>query len=82
MADGFSRRQVVLPRLGLLAQPLGEQRVGEVRRRGHRALVFVDELGPQQGVAEEVHRRDLDQLGAEVHRDGQEPHHAHVVEAG
>ena len=39
-------------------------------------------LRPQQGVAQEVHRRDLDQLGAEVHRDGQEADHAHVVEAG
>ena len=76
------RRQVVLTRLGLLAQPLGEQRVGEVGRRGHGALVLVDQLGPQQRVAQEVHRRDLDQLGAEVHRDGQEADHAHVVEAG
>ena len=76
------RRQVELAGLGLAAQPLGEQRVGEVRRRGHRALVLVDQLGPQQGVPHEVHRRDLDQLGAEVHRDGQEADHAHVVEAG
>ena len=45
-------------------------------------LVLVDELGPQQGVAQEVHRRDLDQLRAEVHRDGEEADHAHVVEAG
>ena len=70
------------PGLAWLPQPLGEQRVGEVRRRGHRALVLVDQPGPQQGVAQEVHRRDLDQLGAEVHRDGQEADHAHVVEAG
>ena len=75
-------RQVELTRLGLVAQPLGEQRVGEVGRRGHGALVLVDELGPQQGVAQEVHRRDLDQLGTEVHRDGEEADHAHVVEAG
>ena len=76
------RGQVELTRLGLPAQPLGEQRVGEVRRRGHGALVLVDELGPQQRVAQEVHRRDLDELGAEIHRDGQEADHAHVVKAG
>ena len=76
------RRQVEVAGLGLAAQPLREQRVGEVRRGGHRALVLVDEPRPQQGVAQEVHRRDLDQFGAEVHRDGQEADHAHVVEAG
>ena len=48
------RRQVELTRLGLPAQPLGEQRIGEVRRRGHGALVLVDEPGPQQGVAQKV----------------------------
>ena len=56
--------------------------VVEVGRRGHGALVLVDELGPQQRVAQEVHRGDLDQLGTEVHRDRQEADHAHVVEAG
>ena len=76
------RGEVELAGLGLPAQPLGEQRVGEVGRRGHGALVLVDQPRPQQGVAQEVHRRDLDQLGAEVHRDGQEADHAHVVEAG
>ena len=76
------RRQVELARLGLAAQPLGEQCVGEVRRRGHGALVLVDELGPQQRVPKEVQWGDLDQFGAEIHRNGQEPDHAHIVEAG
>ena len=75
------RGEVELARRGLPAQPLGEEGVGEVGRRRHGALVLVDELGPQQGVAQEVHRRDLDQLRAEVHRHGEEARHAHVVEA-
>ena len=76
------RRQVELTRCRLPAQPLGEQRVGEVGRGRHGALVLVNELGPQQRIAQEVHRRDLDQLRTEVHRHGQEARHAHVVEAG
>ena len=75
------RGQVELAGLSLPAQAFGEHRVGEVGRRCHGALVFVDEPCPQQGVAEEVHRRDLDQLDAEVHRDRQVAGHAHVVEA-
>ena len=74
--------QVEFTRLSLPAQPLAEQRISEVGRRCHGAVVLIDELGPQQSVAQEVQRGDLDQLGAEVHRDGQEPDHAHVVEAG
>src|ERR1035441_7825453 len=40
---------------GLVAQPLGEQRVGEVGGGRHGAAVLVDQLGPQQRVAQEVH---------------------------
>ena len=75
------RRQVELTRLGLLAQTLGEQRVSEVGGGCHRPLVLVDQLGPQQRVAQKVHWGDFDQLGAEVHRHSQKADHAHVVEA-
>ena len=75
------RRQVELPGCGLPAQPLGEQVVGKVRRGRHGALVLVNQLGPQQRIAQEVHRRDLHQLGADVHRHRQVARHAHVVEA-
>ena len=75
------RGQVELAGLSLPAQAFGEHRVGEVGRRCHGALVLVDEPCPQQGVAKEVHRRDLDQLDAEVHRHRQVAGHAHVVEA-
>jgi hypothetical protein len=41
---------------------------------------IADQLGPQQDIAQEIHWRDLDQLGAKVHRHGQTTCHAHVVE--
>ena len=64
------------------AQPLGEQLVGEVGRGRHGAVILVNQLGPQQRIAEEVRRGDLDEFGAVVHRHGQVAGHAHVVETG
>ena len=76
------RGQVELAGRRQAAQASRQQLVGEVRGGGHRPLVLVNQLDPQQVIAQKIHRRDLDQLGAEVHRDGQVADHAHVVEAG
>ena len=57
------RRQVERPVVGA-GELAGEHGVGEVRRRGHRAAVARDQLGPQQRAAEEVGRGDAHQLDA------------------
>ena len=73
------RRQVERPLVGAGELP-AEHRVGEVRRRGDRAAVLRDQLGPQQRAGEEVDRGDAHELEPRGHRDRQEPDHAHVVE--
>jgi hypothetical protein len=54
--------------------------VREVRRGRDGAAVLGDQLGPQDGPAEEIQRGDRDQVQPERHRHGEEADHPHVVE--